>query len=71
MGETINIFNTMNKILVTGGAGNVGSALIEKLILNIDNYIVIVDDLSTGFMSKLPKQANGHIPFPESRSSTR
>jgi nucleoside-diphosphate-sugar epimerase len=43
-----------NKILVTGGAGNVGSALVSKLITNEDNYIVIVDDLSTGFISKLP-----------------
>ncbi len=45
----------MNKILVTGGAGNVGSALVEKLIANADNHVVIVDDLSTGFMSKLPE----------------
>lgn len=44
----------MNKILVTGGAGNIGSALIEKLIMHKDNYVVIVDDLSTGFLSKLP-----------------
>ncbi|MCW3082852.1 MAG: UDP-glucose 4-epimerase [Bacteroidetes bacterium] len=44
-----------NKILVTGGAGNVGSALVEKLIINSDNYVVIADDLSTGFLSKLPK----------------
>ena len=45
----------MNKILVTGGAGNVGSALVEKLIMNEANYVVIVDNLSTGFLSKLPK----------------
>jgi UDP-glucuronate decarboxylase len=42
------------KILVTGGAGNVGSALVEKLISNPDNYVVIVDNLSTGFLYKLP-----------------
>lgn len=42
------------KILVTGGAGNVGSALVEKLITNPDNFVVIVDNLSTGFLSKLP-----------------
>ena len=43
-----------NKILVTGGAGNIGSALVEKLISNLSNYVVIVDNLSTGFLSKLP-----------------
>ncbi|HOZ86381.1 MAG TPA: NAD-dependent epimerase/dehydratase family protein [Bacteroidia bacterium] len=43
-----------NKILVTGGAGNVGSALVEKLIDDPENFVVIVDNLSTGFLSKLP-----------------
>ncbi|MES2679381.1 MAG: NAD-dependent epimerase/dehydratase family protein [Bacteroidota bacterium] len=43
-----------NKILVTGGAGNVGSALVEKLIEDPENFVVIVDNLSTGFLSKLP-----------------
>lgn len=43
-----------NKILVTGGAGNIGSALVEKLINNPSNYVVIVDNLTTGFLSKLP-----------------
>lgn len=44
------------KILVTGGAGNVGSALVEKLISDPTNYVVIVDDLSTGYLSKLPSE---------------
>lgn len=44
----------MSKILVTGGAGFIGSALAEKLIANSDNYVVIVDDLSTGDSGKLP-----------------
>jgi len=43
-----------NKILVTGGAGNIGSALVERLIQNPSNFVVIVDNLSTGFLSKLP-----------------
>jgi nucleoside-diphosphate-sugar epimerase len=43
-----------NRILVTGGAGNVGSALVDKLISDQENYVVIVDNLSTGFLSKLP-----------------
>ncbi|MDP3567596.1 NAD-dependent epimerase/dehydratase family protein [Sediminibacterium sp.] len=48
------------KILVTGGAGNIGSALVEKLIQNPHNFVVIVDNLSTGNLSKLPssKQTN-------------
>ena len=44
----------MNKILVTGGAGFIGSALAEKLIASPDNYVVIVDNLSTGNIGKLP-----------------
>ncbi|MDP1801387.1 MAG: NAD-dependent epimerase/dehydratase family protein [Bacteroidota bacterium] len=49
-----------NKILVTGGAGNIGSALVEKLISDPHNFVVIIDNLSTGFLSKLPstKQTN-------------
>ena len=43
----------MRKILVTGGAGNVGGALVEKLIQDKTNFVVVVDDLSTGFLSKL------------------
>ncbi len=46
----------MNKILVTGGAGNVGSALVEKLIQDKNNYVVILDNLSTGYLSKLPSE---------------
>lgn len=43
-----------NKILITGGAGNIGSALVEKLIADPQNFIVIMDNLSTGLLSKLP-----------------
>lgn len=44
----------MAKILITGGAGFVGSSVAEKLIENPNNYVVIVDDLSTGDIRKLP-----------------
>jgi nucleoside-diphosphate-sugar epimerase len=46
--------SVQNKILVTGGAGNIGSALIERMIADEKNFVVIVDDLSTGLLSKLP-----------------
>lgn len=45
----------MINILITGGAGFIGSCLAEKLLENPENYIVIIDDLSTGDMAKLPK----------------
>jgi UDP-glucose 4-epimerase len=44
-----------NRILVTGGAGNVGSALVGKLIQDSDNFVIIVDNLKTGSFEKLPQ----------------
>ena len=44
----------MSKILVTGGAGNVGGALARKLVENRNYEVIIADDLSTGSKSKLP-----------------
>lgn len=43
----------MRNILVTGGAGFIGSCLAEKLIEDKNNYVVIVDDLSTGYLRNL------------------
>ena len=45
----------MTKILVTGGAGFVGSCMVDKLIENPENFVVIVDDLSTGNKARLPE----------------
>ncbi len=53
----------MRKILVTGGAGNVGGALVEKLIQDKTNFVVIVDNLSTGFLSKLPSKIHENWKF--------
>jgi UDP-glucose 4-epimerase len=46
----------MNKILITGGAGNVGGALARKLVENPNYFVIIVDNLSTGSKSKLPSK---------------
>lgn len=52
----------MRTILISGGAGFIGSSLAEKLLQDPENYIVIVDDLSTGEFRKLP-QANERMRF--------
>jgi UDP-glucose 4-epimerase len=46
------------RILVTGGAGNIGSAIVKKLIADANNFVVVVDDLSTGNIEKLPEAEN-------------
>ncbi len=43
----------MVNILVTGGAGFIGSALVKKLSLNNSYNIIVVDNLITGFKSNL------------------
>lgn len=42
------------KILVTGGAGFIGSSMAQRLMCDEDNYVVIVDNLSTGNIGKIP-----------------
>ncbi|WP_332913958.1 NAD-dependent epimerase/dehydratase family protein [Algoriphagus boritolerans] len=44
--------------LITGGAGNIGSYLAAKLASNQDNFVVVVDNLSTGDISKVPQKEN-------------
>jgi UDP-glucuronate decarboxylase len=48
----------MVNILVTGGAGQLGSSLALKLSLKDDVTVVIIDNLSTGDKSKIPKRDN-------------
>ena len=53
----------MIRILITGGAGFVGSCLAEKLASNPDNYIVVVDNLRTGELAKVPVSEHKNIHF--------
>ena len=50
-------------ILITGGAGFIGSTLAEKLLEKSDNKILIIDDLSTGSKQKLPSTKTGNFKF--------
>lgn len=52
-----------NKILVTGGAGFIGSAVAEKLAENPENYVVIVDSLLTGSLKKVPDSEHNNLRF--------
>lgn len=53
----------MRTILITGGAGFIGSAIAEKAISDPENHVVIVDDLSTGNIQKLPKPSSKNWKF--------
>lgn len=45
----------MKSVLITGAAGNIGSALSKALLKNGDYFVVGVDNLTTGSRSKLPE----------------
>jgi UDP-glucose 4-epimerase len=47
----------MKKYLVTGGAGFIGSHLVDKLIEK-NNKVVIIDDLSAGKKENLNPKAD-------------
>lgn len=51
------------KVLVTGGAGFIGSAVAEKLAQNPENYVVIVDNFLTGSPVKIPDSEYGNLRF--------
>jgi len=53
----------MIKILVTGAAGNIGSALVERLMKVPDFQVVGVDNFLTGSIQKLPNQNTANFTF--------
>ncbi len=54
--EVLDIKNKPKKYLITGGAGFIGSNLIENLVNNSVD-LVIIDDLSSGLLENIPKKA--------------
>lgn len=53
----------MSKILITGGAGFIASALALKIAENPEDQVVIVDNLETGLMRNVPVSPNNNITF--------
>lgn len=51
------------KILVTGGAGFIGSSLAERLARDPENFVVVVDNLLTGSITKVPKSIHQNVKF--------
>ncbi len=53
----------MKKILVTGGAGNIGGALVRALIKDSRNSVCVVDNFVTSSLGKLPNRDRGRFEF--------
>lgn len=53
----------MTKILITGGAGFIGSSLAARLIADPNNYVVAIDNLITGNTTKLPQHTGDNFTF--------
>lgn len=50
-------------VLVTGGAGNVGSSLVDRLVREPDIRVVVLDNLLTGSLDKLPPASTKDFQF--------
>jgi UDP-glucose 4-epimerase len=48
------------RVLVTGGAGFIGSHIVEKLV-DRGHRVCVLDNLSTGFMHNIPPEASLHV----------
>lgn len=55
--------NVTRRILITGGAGNIGGSLARRLVRNTDNFVVIVDSMLTGSPKKLPSRSSPNWLF--------
>ena len=60
--------NNLNKIVITGGAGFIGSNLVSKLFEKKAEKVLIIDDLSTGNRNNIDEFiANGFVELIEKR----
>ncbi|SET76992.1 UDP-glucose 4-epimerase [Oceanobacillus limi] len=48
--------NSLGNVLITGGAGFVGSQLVKEII-SYSDHVYVIDDLSTGSLSSLPNSS--------------
>lgn len=55
----------MRRILITGGAGNIGGSLARRLVENPNNFVTIIDNLITGNVNKLPDKKYNNWSFYE------
>ena len=53
--------NNLEKVIITGGAGFIGSNLAQHLFKNGTKEILIIDDFSTGFMKNIEHLKNINI----------
>ncbi len=53
----------LTKVLITGGAGNIGASLASSLVSNPGYFVVAVDNLSTGQTAKLPPSSHANFRF--------
>ncbi len=56
----------MHKVLVTGGAGFIGSHLVDRLV-DLGHHVVVIDTLSRGLLSNISDHINsGNVTFHDS-----
>ncbi len=53
----------MYKVLISGGAGNVGGALAQALANDPNYFVVVADNLRTGSLEKVPVSQHDNVRF--------
>jgi UDP-glucuronate decarboxylase len=51
------------KVLITGGAGNIGGSLARRLTEQGTHEVIVIDNLQSGSTNKLPPESPGFISF--------